>query len=122
MNAKVLRIGIAPRDTLRQYTIDVASGKRKRSPDDPDVWFTSIESLAQILSTKNKLLLEIIRKAKPATITELAEMSGREKSNLSRTLKQMETYKLVSMELANGGRKKPIVNYDKVILDYDLAA
>lgn len=122
MNAKVLRIGIAPREALRKYTIDIASGRRKRSPDDPDVWFTSIESLSQILSTKNKLLLEIIRKSKPASLTELAALSGRKKSNLSRTLKQMAAYKLVSMLPADGGKKMPVVNYDKITFDYDLAA
>jgi predicted transcriptional regulator len=50
-----------------------ARGEYKPAPDEPKVWFTSMESLAQVLSSKNALLLELIRCAQPASIKELAE-------------------------------------------------
>ena len=66
--ARVLRIGIASREEIVSRTMAIARGEYKAPSDDPKVWFTSIESLAQVVSTKNKLLLEMIRKAKPASI------------------------------------------------------
>ena len=88
----ILKIGIASRAEMKARTMAVAKGALKPSEDDPKVWFTSIESLAQVLSTKNKMLLEIIKKAKPTSLAELAKLSEREESNLSRTLHTMERY------------------------------
>ena len=51
------------------------------------VWFTSIESFAKVLSERNRALLALIAREEPASLTELAELAGRNKSNLSRTLK-----------------------------------
>ena len=51
-----------------------------------------MESFARVLSDRNRALLGLIAQAKPESITELATLSGREKSNLSRTLKTLEQY------------------------------
>jgi predicted transcriptional regulator len=121
MSAKVLRIGIASRDQMRARTIAIARGELRPGPDDPKVWFTSLESLAQVLSSKNKLLLELIRRARPASVAELAKLSGREQSNLSRTLRTMERYRLVTLEKSASGTIVPSVPYDRVLCDFDLA-
>ncbi|HLB07845.1 MAG TPA: helix-turn-helix domain-containing protein [Alphaproteobacteria bacterium] len=120
--ARVLRIGIASRKEMRARTIAIARGEYKPRPDDPKVWFSSLESLAQVLSSKNQLLLELIRRARPASIKELADLSGREESNLSRTLHTMERYKLVQLKKAERGRIVPVVPYEKVALDLPIAA
>jgi predicted transcriptional regulator len=119
-NAKVLRIGIASREEMRDRTLAIASGKLKPSPDDPKVWFTSIKSLAEVLSTENRLLLELIRRMRPASLQQLAELSGRETSNLSRTLHTMKRYHLVQLERTERGTLTPTVPYDKVTCDLDI--
>jgi predicted transcriptional regulator len=119
---KVLRIGIASREEMKRRTIDIAKGKRKRSPDEPQVWFSSFESLAKVLSEKNMLLLEIIRKAKPQSVAELAEKSGRAKSNLSRTLHSMERLGLVELVEGARGRKAPRLKYDAVRFEGEFSA
>ena len=81
--AKVLRIGIASRERMTARTLAIARGGHKPATDEPNVWFTSMESLAQSLSSKNTLLLEMIRRARPASLEELTELSGRQVSNLS---------------------------------------
>ena len=86
----ILRVGIAPYEKIKERTLAIARGEYKPLPSEPKIWFSSMESLAQILSTRNKLLLEIISQTKPQSMTELAQLSGRHKSNLSRTLKTME--------------------------------
>jgi predicted transcriptional regulator len=118
----VLRIGIASLDQIKGRMLAVVGGKAKRSPDEPKVWFTSLESLAQVLSTPNQLLLEMIRRAKPRSMAELAKLSGRAESNLSRTLHTMERYRLVRLRKAARGRIVPEVPYDRVALDLRIAA
>jgi predicted transcriptional regulator len=118
--AKILRIGIASREAMKARTLRIARGRRKRGPDEPKVWFTSMESLAQVLSSKNTLLLQIIRRARPASLKELAELSGRHVSNLSRTLRTLERYRLVRLEPSENGTLVPTVPYDRVVLEKEV--
>lgn len=111
---RVLRIGIASRDEMRARTIAIARGDYAPKPTDPKVWFTSLESLAQVLSTKNRLLLELIRCMRPASMKELAKLSGRAESNLSRTLHTMERYGLVRLSKSERGRLVPEVPYERL--------
>jgi predicted transcriptional regulator len=105
---------------MRARTIAIARGELKPSADDPKVWFTSIKSLAEVLSNENRLLLEIIRRMRPASLQELAQISGRKPSNLSRTLHTMERYKLVELERSDAGTLMPRVPYDRVSCDLPL--
>jgi hypothetical protein len=50
------------------------------------------------------------------------QLSGREKSNLSRTLKTMESYGFVELKRGVRGRIKPKVVYDRVKLELPLRA
>ncbi len=115
---KILRIGIAPREYVKQRTLEIVRGKRV-SPDEPKHWVSSLESLAKVLNSRNMLLLEMIRISRPQSMAELAKMSGRAKSNLSRTLHTMESLGLIELTVVTG-RKVPTVVYDKVTFDYSL--
>ena len=57
---KTLKIGIAPRDAIVRYTREIVAGRRRRSAADPDIWFTSVESFAKVLSERNRVLLALI--------------------------------------------------------------
>ena len=81
-----------------------------RVADEPRVWFTSTESFAKILSAGNRELLRIISEAAPGSIEELAQVTGRAKSNLSRTLKTTACYGRVRLEPDERGRISPKVN------------
>ena len=117
---RVLRIGIAPREQIQARTIAIVRGELHQRPDDPKIWFTSLESLAQVLSTRNQSLLELIASAKPDSMKELAALSGRQASNLSRTLRTMERHGLVRIREA-GAKRVPEVSYDRIELDLDLS-
>jgi predicted transcriptional regulator len=117
----VLHIGIASREQMQARTIAIAQGKLKPAADDPKVWFVSVESLAQVLSSQNQLLLDLIRSRRPASIAELAEMSGRAQSNLSRSLRTLERYGLVRLTKA-GHTVRPEVPYDRFSVDFMLPA
>jgi predicted transcriptional regulator len=120
MTMNVLKIGIASREQQKARTLAIARGELKPRENDPKVWFTSIESVAQVLSTKNKMLLEIIRKSKPSSLAELAKLSQREVSNLSRTLHTMERYGFVVLKKADKGRLLVFAPYDGFTVDMPL--
>src|ERR1035438_8349445 len=118
---KTLRIGIASMADMKARTMAVARGELKVSPDEPKLWFTSIESLARVLSDKNRLLLDLIIERQPNSLAELEALSGRAKSNLSRTLKSMERFGLVELLKGEGGTIRPRVPYQQIRLDLPMA-
>lgn len=105
---KRINIGIMPEDKIRERMLAIARGEYKPKPNDPKIWFTSMRSLAEVLSDENRALLKIIKDRQPESISGLAELTGRKQSNLSRTLKTMSQYGLVEMVRENR-QVKPIV-------------
>ena len=105
---KRVRIGIMPQEKIRQRMLNIAAGTYKPTSDEPKIWFTSMRSLAEVLSDENRALLQVIRELEPDSIKTLSEATGRQSSNLSRTLKTMAAYGIV--ELSKEKRRvKPIV-------------
>ena len=119
---KTLKIGIAGYDRMKARTMAIARGEHKPARGEPTVWFTSIESFAKILSERNRELLETIAREKPDSLSELAELAGRSKSNLSRTLRTMSRYGLVELTEGERGTLVPKVPYDQVRLDVSLTS
>ena len=117
---KTLKIGIASYERMKARTLAVARGEHKPGKGEPKVWFTSVESFAKVLSHRNRELLTLIAREQPTSLTELAELSGRKKSNLSRTLKTMAQYGFVELKQGHRGALAPRVPYDQVRLDVSL--
>lgn len=115
-----LKVGIATYQEMKARTMRIARGERRGVADEPTIWFTSTESFAKVLSAGNRELLRIIAERAPGSLDELAHLTGRAKSNLSRTLKTMEGYGLVHLERGERGRITPTVAYDRVELDLPL--
>jgi len=98
----VMNVGIMSREDYKNRTIAIAKGKYQPKKNEPKVWFESVKSLAQVLSNENQELLKLIIECKPKSLTELEKISNRKKSNLSRTLKTLENYGIVSLSKVNG--------------------
>lgn len=94
---KTIVIGIMPQEKIRARMLAIASGKYKPRSGEPKVWFTSMRSLAEVLSDENRALLKVITEMKPESISALARATGRKPGNLSRTLKTMAHYGIVEM-------------------------
>ena len=116
-----IRVGIASYEQQKARLMAIARGEHKPASNEPKIWFSSIESLAQVLSSKNQLLLEIIAVSKPTSIGELSQLTGRRPPNLSRSLSTLERYGLVSLE-KKGKAVIPRTVYDRVEVDLDLVA
>ena len=108
MRKNIMKIGILSKDDYRKRTIAIAKGEYKPKRTEPTVWFESMESLGQVLSGQNQELLRIIRDSAPDSLTELEKVSGRKKSNLSRTLKTLSNYGIVDL-IREKGTVRPVV-------------
>jgi predicted transcriptional regulator len=117
-----LRVGIASYEEMKARTMRIARGEHRVGRGEPKVWFISTESFAKVLSAGNRELLRVIVEQSPGSLDELAQITGRAKSNLSRTLKTMAGYGLVRLERGARGRIAPKVAHDRVELDLPLAS
>lgn len=117
---KTLKVGIMPSDKFQQRVLDIAAGRYKPAAGEPKIWFSSLKSLAEVLNENNTRLLALIEKSKPESLKELAELSGRQSSNLSRTLKTFERYGIVELRKENK-LLKPIVKATDFQIEYKSA-
>lgn len=94
-------VGICPAQQQAKRARQASS--RSGAPT-PTVWFASWRQLAGVLSDENRALLRLIQEKQPRTVQELAELSGRAASNLSRTLRNLESYGLVKLHRSSNTR------------------
>lgn len=119
MNKKTIKIGIISRENYKKRSIAIAKGEHTPKRGEPKVWFESVQSMAQVLSSENQKLLRIIKEQKPKSLKELETASGRNRSNLSRTLKTMSRYGIV--ELVKQKRTvKPVVKATDFKVEFGL--
>jgi len=96
MTKKTIKIGVISRENYKKRTIAIARGEYKPKRGEPKVWFESPESLKE---------LEVI--------------SGRKRSNLSRTLKTMSRYGIVGL-VKQERAVKPIVKATDFKVEFGL--
>lgn len=101
------RYRIMSHEALKEEMKAVARGAKKAPADAAHPSFNSIEALTRLLTTENRQLLALIRDEKPESIAELAELTGRAASNLTRTLTKLEAAGLIKMRTVNR-RKVPM--------------
>ena len=77
----------------------------KSKNDEPKIWFSSIKSLAHVLSEENRHLLKLIIEQKPQSVSELEPLTGRKANNLLRTLRTMENYGFVRLNKSTEKRQ-----------------
>ena len=98
---KTIVVGIMPQEKIRERVLAIARGDYTPKATEPKIWFTSMRSLAEVLSDDNRALLKVIQETKPKSISSLADITGRKPGNLSRTLKTMSNYGFVEMKREN---------------------
>lgn len=101
----ILKIGIATAEQQRKRVLDIAGGRRTAMRGEPKVWFPSLKTAAEVLD-RNRDLIRIIYEEQPQSVNELAQLSGRAESNVSRSLKRLEAYGIVRMVKA-GKQRRP---------------
>ncbi|HAT3859044.1 TPA: MarR family transcriptional regulator [Legionella pneumophila] len=117
---KKLQVGIMSRNKFQSRAIEIACGRYKPKKNEPKIWFSSIESLSEVLNENNMRLLKIIDEQKPESIKELAALSKCEPGNLSRTLSTMARYGIIEMKKI-GKISKPIAKALDFNIQYSAA-
>jgi len=121
---------------FKEFTLAVARGERTVDPKAPKIWyeraagaaepkggvrFRSLEAGAKLLSAKNRALLRTIAKRKPASISELASMTGRAEQNVLRTLNKLASAGVVRLAKGVGRARRPVLTARKIHFEIDLA-
>lgn len=96
----------------------VARGERPAPSDAAEISFNSVEALARLLTPENRSLLATIRDRRPNSVAELAQMTGRAPSNLSRTLDKLVAAGLVRLETVDR-RKRPVPGVRHIRIEID---
>jgi predicted transcriptional regulator len=112
---RAIRIGILPRTQYRERVLAIARGEYKPGRDEPKIWFESLRAAAEVLSEKNRALLETLARERPDSITALAKLVGRAPSNVSRTLATMAKHGFVQLVEHGRTRKARALATDFVI-------
>jgi predicted transcriptional regulator len=84
-------------DSERNRCVIGIKGQGENPKYPVDIWFDSLKSVASVLSVENQKLIKIIAINEPQTITELANLTQRAVSNVSRTLKTLQKHNLVTL-------------------------
>lgn len=105
------KIGIMSEAFIRKRMLAIAAGKYKPEAREPKVWYASMAAVSHILNERNIELLRLIDKAKPQSLAELAELSGRHKSNLSKTLSTLSEKGFLKIEKHGNNMSKPVALY-----------
>lgn len=113
---RVVKIGIMSEQDYRRRTLAIARGTYKPVAGEPKIWFTSLKSAAEVLNDRNIALLRLIAEQKPQSVSELAMVSGRAVSNLSRTLKTLAQYGIVELQRTGTNRIRPVAKYTRFLI------
>lgn len=116
----VLHVEIGPLDGANQRSVLVnprlANGRTARR----EVSATTLDALSRLLSERNIALLNIIREQRPASVAELARLSGRPKASLTLTLRRLEKFGIIAFKNCDGRRRVPTVVCDRLRLEVSL--
>src|SRR5271155_1173690 len=80
----------------------------------------SAEAMVKLLSPANLAMLDAIKRHKPASMRELATLTGRKEASLSRTLKRFAQLGIVAFEDGPRRARIPAVVATRVHLEIDL--
>jgi predicted transcriptional regulator len=54
MSKRIIKIGIASQEKIRERVLAIAKGELKPKASDPKIWFISVESLTKTLIKQSK--------------------------------------------------------------------
>jgi predicted transcriptional regulator len=57
---KIIKIGIAPQEKIRERALAIARGDIKPISSDPKIWFTSVDSLSRVVRDENRVLWDVV--------------------------------------------------------------
>ncbi|MVB75883.1 transcriptional regulator [Vibrio cholerae] len=95
----IARIGISSEELIRKYMLNVAAGKINHVEDMPNIWFTSLTELSQVLTNDNIKLLNMISHESKNSLVKLAKITGRSVEELSISIEKLTSKGFVRIEI-----------------------
>ncbi|HBC3940899.1 transcriptional regulator [Vibrio parahaemolyticus] len=94
----IARIGISSEELIRKYMLNVAAGKINHVEDMPNIWFTSLTELSQVLTNDNIKLLNMISHESKNSLVKLAKITGRSVEELSISIEKLTSKGFVRID------------------------
>ncbi|EJL6401216.1 transcriptional regulator [Vibrio navarrensis] len=94
----IARIGISSEELIRKYMLNVAAGKINHVEDMPNIWFTSLTELSQVLTNDNIKLLNMIFHESKNSLVKLAKITGRSVEELSISIEKLTSKGFVRID------------------------
>ena len=82
-----------------------------------------VANLRQLLSNEKAKLLHVIKTKKPASIYELAKLTGRDFKAIRQDIKLLERFgfiELISSHKQGRERLRPVIDVDRIIINIDI--
>lgn len=122
IRVKNVTLGIRPLKEGLDNFVDVAEAimRGEKVKKQRGVYFDNLDYFRKVLTEKRLELLHTIKREKPETIKQLAELTGRDIKNVSDDLKFLAGLDLVTLDRDMGkkrGRVTPRVGYDKIRIE-----
>ncbi len=119
----IARIGIADEELVRKYILDVSAGKLNHVEDIPHFWFSSLTELAQVLTSDNIKLLNMIAYERPNSVGKLSEITDRSVEELSISINKLTSMGFVCIEICgNEERLTAIYTSFEILVGKELEA
>jgi predicted transcriptional regulator len=115
-----LRIGIGSHGSIKERLLAAARGEKPFGPDEPKLWFASLNALLSVLTPENRQMMAIIAQEHPRSISALAQRVGRDQGNVSRALALLEQHGFVRLT-REGREKRPEAAIMQIDLRLDLS-
>jgi len=84
-------------------------------------YFTSLEAARKVLTPKRLELLRAIRRDRPASISQLAQLLGRDFKNVHADVQALARYGLVSLTPSRAGRRTTAPRVPFSVLEFRIA-
>lgn len=94
----IARIGISSEELIRKYMLNVAAGKINHVEDMPNIWFTSLTELSQVLTNDNIKFLNMISHESKNSLVKLAKITGRSVEELSISIEKLTSKGFVRID------------------------
>ena len=104
--------------SLRQEMIAVARGERDAPTHAAEPSFHSVDLITRLLTPENRQLMAVIRDKHPQSVAQLAALTNRAASNVTRTLEKLAAAGLVSFR-ADGRKKVPETAVGRILIEID---
>ena len=84
-------------------------------------YFTSLEAARKVLTPKRLELLRAIRRGRPASVSQLAQLVGRDFKNVHTDVQALARYGLVSLTTTRAGRRTTVPRVPFSVLEFRIA-